>query len=539
MSSEPSTSSPLPSPLNMEEEILFRYKWPLRVRKRLMENGDQTLLHVSPPFITAINGVQFTWALKLYDEYVVFDLDENADVDSRRLVNITLYYKDGPAQDIQLTEARFSVDDSHGKRQFSNVALENLEYIKGSGWPCSENSTDRSQLTDFVLDNIGKTIMVIVELKIKLQWFLPFSYLPKADNQLIQLECDKMLDEMLGGDFVVPDMELFDSSTDKYALHRHCFLVGCKEIAKRLSVDVKQIENYFANTYFTRVINEETECFEDYVDLLVASFVVHFPALKRECERFICRELMLETADDAFVKKMLLLAERFNLKVLKMVASGVIIDRFISGNHQKRGSVDEIREELLQIAEQIKTNDDENQHDKEECDKEVLVGSVIDQLEELAKHIRKVSMSPDSGCPLIGVAPVCSSPTPEQIMSMQGRRSSLKTSRELLTFSSSSALGPCNINSPRIDSRRRRSVMFSLPNTLDESSVEEFKNKTETSSTSSNSLSSRVLPDVDELDVSHKESDDFEVEENQVFDDKSPIFTFEESYVRCIPNNPV
>lgn len=61
-----------------------------------------------------------------------------------------------------------------------------------------------------------------------------------------------------------------------------------------------------------------------------------------------------ETTDNAFVKKMLLLAERFNLKVLKMVSFGIIVDRFISGNHTKRGSVEEIRDELLQIAEQIK-----------------------------------------------------------------------------------------------------------------------------------------------------------------------------------------
>jgi hypothetical protein len=58
-------------------------------------------------------------------------------------------------------------------------------------------------------------------------------------------------------------------------------------------VDEKQVEATFAHTYFTRIINEETECFEDYVDLLVASFAVHFPALKRECEHFICRELLL------------------------------------------------------------------------------------------------------------------------------------------------------------------------------------------------------------------------------------------------------
>ena len=100
---------------------------------------------------------------------------------------------------------------------------------------------------------------------------------------------------------------------------------------EHLSVNEKEVENVsssriglylicvqvFANLYFNRVINEEAECFEDFVDLLVASFAVHFSALKRECERYICRELMLvsfslhqlniqlfvlQESDDAFVK---------------------------------------------------------------------------------------------------------------------------------------------------------------------------------------------------------------------------------------------
>lgn len=147
-------------------------------------------------------------------------------------------------------------------------------------------------------------------------------------------------------------------------------------------------------------------------------------------------------------------------------------------------------------------------------------------------------MSPDSGCPFIGVAPVCS-PNPDQPVPNRGRRSSLKTSRELLTFSSSSALGPFASNSAKtLDTRRRRSVMFSLPNTLNENPVDGFKNenRTDTSSTSSNSLSSRVLSDVDELDASQKESDEFEAN-NQVHDDNPSIFTFEEAYVRCVLPN--
>jgi hypothetical protein len=66
--------------------------------------------------------------------------------------------------------------------------------------------------------------------------------------------------------------------------------------------------------------------------------------------------------------------------------------------------------------------------------------------------------------------------------------------------------------------------------------------RTETSSTSSTSLSSRVLPDVDEnsLDASQNVRDESEFEvDTQVYNDKSAIFTFEEPFVRCIPNEHV
>jgi hypothetical protein len=48
-------------------------------------------------------------------------MDDESNAADRRFVNITLYYKDGPAQEIKLTEAKISVNDENGKRQFSNV----------------------------------------------------------------------------------------------------------------------------------------------------------------------------------------------------------------------------------------------------------------------------------------------------------------------------------------------------------------------------------------------------------------------------------
>lgn len=77
-------------------------------------------MNVSPTFCTAYNGVQFSWLIKICDECVL-DMDDESNAADRRFVNITLYYKDGPAQEIKLTEAKISVNDENGKRQFSNV----------------------------------------------------------------------------------------------------------------------------------------------------------------------------------------------------------------------------------------------------------------------------------------------------------------------------------------------------------------------------------------------------------------------------------
>lgn len=75
------------------------------------------MLHVSPAFCTAYNGVQFHWLVRICDEFVL-DMDVDGENEDRRLINIILYYKDGPAQEIQLTEAKFSIKDADDRRQF-------------------------------------------------------------------------------------------------------------------------------------------------------------------------------------------------------------------------------------------------------------------------------------------------------------------------------------------------------------------------------------------------------------------------------------
>ena len=48
----------------------------------------------------------------------------------------------------------------------------------------------------------------------------------------------------------------------------------------------------FAHVYFKQVLLNEVKCFEDFISLMEGIISAHLPALKREAERFICREVM-------------------------------------------------------------------------------------------------------------------------------------------------------------------------------------------------------------------------------------------------------
>ena len=189
---------------------------------------------------------------------------------------------------------------------------------------------------------------------------------------------------------------------------------------------------------------------------------------------------------------MLLLAERFQLPVLKMVSAGALVDKLIRADDD----TSTMRQELLQIAEQITATDESDADDDSSGDeKSELVHSVVDQLESLAKHIRKVSLS--ASCGNLSNSPVTLSnikapgifaaPLPLKDGDLPnagqlpppGRRSSLKTSRELLNFNGTSGSldseGSSLNNSPLLGFHpRRRSIMFSMQSFADEEEEDDF-----------------------------------------------------------------
>uniref|UniRef100_A0AC34RPE6 MATH domain-containing protein n=1 Tax=Panagrolaimus sp. JU765 TaxID=591449 RepID=A0AC34RPE6_9BILA len=303
-----STSSANSSSASTSDEILtFRYVWPLKIAKRLINTGEKAILHVSPPFCTAYNGCQFTWILRMCDEHVLEMTNLDSFIDepnSSSRVNVTLYYKNGPTTDITLHSASIFVTNFNGKKILKDTQLDGQEYTLGSGWSPTSSTKNSSwnEFSNYVHNNVGTNISVCVELKIKSTWFQPLNYLPSLNSANFKLEflCEKILKEIFTRQLIVPDEEIFDKQKDKFAYHRHVYYFACQEIEKRLDENIKQelstvtVQTVFAHIYFNHVIMAETACFEDFVDILEASVAVHFPALKRECERFICREVMVD-----------------------------------------------------------------------------------------------------------------------------------------------------------------------------------------------------------------------------------------------------
>ncbi|KAI6233042.1 hypothetical protein M3Y99_00965400 [Aphelenchoides fujianensis] len=487
--------------IGTNNEVGFRYTW------NPIGNGEWTILNVSPVFCTGFNGVQFTWLLRLCDEHVLPEArDEEGDfpTPSRRFVNVLLYYKNGPSEDVKLAAAKISVEDAAGQQRFLALPLSSLEFTKGSGWPPHADLDERSRLSEFIEENVGKGVKVTVELKMGMHLFHPLGYLPPLNKQL-HSACEQVLEKILTGEIHVPDAEFYDQETDRFLLHRHCYNFGVAETRRQcanLSIMAEEVENVFANVYFDRVIEQEAQCFEDYVEVLVECSNLHFLAFRKECERAICREVMADSADVPFIQKTLLLAERFGLKVLKMVAFGVMVDR-LSGQHDVHDSVEDIRAELIKIADQIQipspTVKRPSSPKDEAEDNELLVGSIIGELEQLAKHIRKVSGP--------GLAP-CGSP-----VAPRGRRSSLKTSRELLSFQA--------FASGSVDHGRRRSVIFAP--------TDEPRRLVDSPFSSSASSSSRVLADEHSALPEEHEDGESTVDEpppSEMYADRPPLPNF-------------
>uniref|UniRef100_A0A1I7ZLC7 BTB domain-containing protein n=1 Tax=Steinernema glaseri TaxID=37863 RepID=A0A1I7ZLC7_9BILA len=213
--------------------------------------------------------------------------------------------------------------------------------------------------------------------------------------------CEELVGEMVDKTFRVPEVDFLDGDVDDFAIHRKVFLFACEEITRRFNetsysgkLHTKTIQNILAHSYFKALLMPKiVGCVGELVRALEGVIDYHIPPLKREIERFICNNMLVENEKGTglqYVQQALLLATRYDLAVVKMMASGIILDRI-----NIEDDVSYIREELSQVAIQLPfralpsmSDDDESSAD------EMLVGSVVDQLQLLSKRMRRVSISP-------------------------------------------------------------------------------------------------------------------------------------------------
>ncbi|TKR92428.1 hypothetical protein L596_007081 [Steinernema carpocapsae] len=404
----PGTSSQASTPrsnrrLIQSDEVVFRYRWPVRVSQRVInaETGDTIILNISQPFCTSYSGVLFTWTLRLHDDYAV---NETGGYDGNGTqVNVSLYYKDGPGVDVCLKGVTISVADSEDRPVFSNLKIGGEEWTKGSGWPVKHSEAAGQVFSNFIRQNVGKTVYITADLRMSTSDFDPLNYLPSLDSPsaTLQLICEQLVNEVVDKTLRIPEVDLMDPSTDHFAIHRKIFLFSCGEITKRFNetsysgkLHPKTIQNVLSHIYFKKLMEPSISCIEDLIQLLEGIHEVHLPALKREVERFICNKVLLEDEEPGlqYVKQALLLATRYDLVVVRMMASGIILDRF-----NIEDNMNYIREELAQVAVQLPfrsipsmSDDDESSAD------EMLIGSVLDSLQTLSRRMRRVSMSPSN-----------------------------------------------------------------------------------------------------------------------------------------------
>ncbi|KAK6053268.1 hypothetical protein COOONC_09227 [Cooperia oncophora] len=148
------------------------------------------------------------------------------------------------------------------------------------------------------------TDVTVEEGKFKNSLFDPLSYLPSVEracrSQRIEKTCEDFIKAYFNNSVDIPNLDLLREKGDKFSMHRLVFLFGCDRVEKECFNDEEELTEHslnlvrstFAHVYFEKVLMREVQCFEDFISLLEGIGQAHIPPLRKEIERFICREVI-------------------------------------------------------------------------------------------------------------------------------------------------------------------------------------------------------------------------------------------------------
>ncbi|PAV90439.1 hypothetical protein WR25_14594 isoform E [Diploscapter pachys] len=391
-----------PSSSTSDEHICFQYQWHMRICTRLLENSEAVILVVSRPFATLYNGVQFSWTLRLADEFVATAAADP--IPSVRRIFLYLYYKEGPSRDIVVESVDASVVESNtGDLLFSGLHLSGKEFTLGSGWPISLDKSKQDEFTQFIYKNINKNLDFIVDIKLNTKMFDPLTYFCDVDSSspshasLVKEVCRAYIKETEanGGEDIEDLKYIEDTKENEHDIHRLKFFHGVKQVTDRCrglahkvgSYDDfrKIVESAFAQVYLSDVMLQGLENVEDISGLVEGITFSHIPSLRKELEKLLCAEVMSENANNEFTRRMLILADSYSMEMLKMVAKGVLVDQIIANSNPPKEFV-KITQSLEQLATELDKEGDGYSSN-------VSVDVIVEELQEMTKRVRRVSLS--------------------------------------------------------------------------------------------------------------------------------------------------
>ncbi|CEF65586.1 Hypothetical protein SRAE_2000026300 [Strongyloides ratti] len=437
--------------LSPNNTLCFEHTWSVLIARRKLSPTESVILNVSKPFCISHNAIQFQWCLKILEE-VDFCADnsdygsyESNTIDgfSDKKVNVFLYYKSGPKKNIKLVSANICIKKPNNEKIFPKFHIKETEYIIGSGWTADMKIFQRD-FSEYINANVGNYVHISVQMEISSEYFIYQGYLPKLsyDDKELENICTKVVENVYDQSLLpsTEDSPVSYLTIDALAIHKELFKKGCIEfenVWKNLyadkNIDVNLINSAMAHTYFKLKILPHLSYFEDYGEFLDNCKYVRFIPFLKEFERYACDSLLNTTNDLDLITRLLVISERFEMPVLKMVSLGMYIDvisqtkKTLKESQDNSDSLLEIKDDLKQIANQIHCLSDNEESSGEEDNSQLIAERVMQQITKLSLSVQKVSMSPKI---ISNSSTPSSSPIPLAFAYPQTRRNSLKNSRD-------------------------------------------------------------------------------------------------------------
>ncbi|WKX91183.1 hypothetical protein Q1695_009763 [Nippostrongylus brasiliensis] len=177
-------TTPIEQEVTPPSRIGFCYEWNTKISMRAVSDEESVILIVSPKFATVHDHVSFQWTLKIHgttgrlnesDDEMEEEFDSPSDY-----VAVELYFVDGPISQVDV-RAVVRVMQKDAKNESNPEIVEERKTIsmqRGQG--VEVTGKDRTPISQFLQENVGRIVKVSVMIKMDAKLFDPYTYLDKV-----------------------------------------------------------------------------------------------------------------------------------------------------------------------------------------------------------------------------------------------------------------------------------------------------------------------------------------------------------------------